>query len=71
MKRIILLLSVVGIGTFALQSCDKDKSCVCTDADGKTTTINTNEAEKQGLQKEVCDANHTLMAMDGGSCELK
>jgi hypothetical protein len=63
MKKIILMLGVVALGAVTLQSCEKKTTCSCTH-DGETKTI-------PNATQEECDAQHNLLKIVGGSCEMK
>jgi len=66
MKKVLLIAAVA---VLALSSCQKERTCTCTAADGTTTSEVFPKASKKD-QNTACDTYSALYVLAGGSCEL-
>ncbi len=64
MKKLLFVFAIAGIGSLA--SCQKEYTCVCTDANGDENRIEFPTKMKKSDAEDACD----VYEVGGDSCEL-
>ena len=74
MKNLFLTVAAVVALTFTLASCKKDRTCICTDADGETQNYTAKKVTKKFMRDEADCVTSTEVYSDGSTytetCEL-